>query len=148
MKSKYFKITELVCKHTHDRFKDNAWMFIDEKLVETLDILKEKIFPNNRIIINNWNAGGKYSQRGLRCNICDEAKTKTTKNTHYLSAHCLGKGTDMTIEGISAPEARKIIEKNQVLLPYPIRLESDKLAPTWVHLDVYNNGTGKKVTYF
>ena len=144
-KSKYFKITELVCKHTHDRFKEAAWMFIDDKLIDTLDILKEKIFPNKRIIINNWNAGASYSQRGLRCNVCDLVKSK---KTNYLSAHQLGKGVDMTIEGVSASEARKTIEKNQVLLPYPIRLESDKLAPTWVHLDVYNMGNGKKVTCF
>ena len=147
-KSKYFQLTELVCPHVYKRHGEIAWMFIDEKLIDTLDLLKEKIFPGKKIVINNWNAGGAYSESGCRCILCSIVKGKAKDGIAYMSAHVLGKGVDMRVEGITAPEARKEIDRNQILLPYPIRLENDQSAPTWVHLDVYDMGNGKKINYF
>ena len=44
------------------------------------------------------------------------------------------------LEGMTAEEARRLIIKNQILLPYPIRLED---GVSWLHLDVYNADKGK-----
>ena len=90
MKSKYFKIEELVCRHVYEKFGDKAWMFIDDRLIETLNLLREKIL-GVPMIINTWKDGGGYSQRGLRCNRCQIVREKTSP---YLSAHILGKGVD------------------------------------------------------
>lgn len=141
MKSKYFKIEELVCRHVYEKFGDKAWMFIDSRLVETLNLLREKIL-GVPMIINTWKDGGGYSQRGLRCNRCQLVREKTAP---YLSAHVLGKGVDFNATGMTSDEVRSAIIKAQVLLPYPVRLERDV---SWVHLDVYDSGNGNKVTLF
>lgn len=141
MKSKYFKIEELVCRHVYEKFGDKAWMFIDSRLVETLNLLREKIL-GVPMIINTWKDGGGYSQRGLRCNRCQLVREKTAP---YLSAHVLGKGVDFNATGMTSDEVRSAIVKAQVLLPYPVRLERDV---SWVHLDVYDSGNGNKVTLF
>lgn len=141
MKSKYFKIEELVCRHVYEKFGDKAWMFIDSRLVETLNLLREKIL-GVPMIINTWKDGGGYSQRGLRCNRCQLVREKTAP---YLSAHVLGKGADFNATGMTSDQVRSAIIKAQVLLPYPVRLERDV---SWVHLDVYDSGNGNKVTLF
>ena len=138
-KSKYFKIQELVCPDVYKKYGEQAWMFIDPELIETLDIIREKILCKP-MVINNWSAGGSYTQRGLRCNLCPLAKDKTIAGRLYLSAHNFGKAVDATVQEMSAEEARKLIVKNQILLPYPIRLEE---GVSWLHLDVYNADKGK-----
>ena len=137
--SKYFNIKELVCPDVYNKFGEQSWMFIDNKLIETLDIVREKILCRP-MVINNWASGGGYTQRGLRCNICQLVKSKTDIGRIYLSAHNFGKAIDATVQGMTAEEARKLIIKNQVLLPYPIRLEDNV---SWLHLDVYDMNKGK-----
>lgn len=138
-KSNYFKIQELVCPETYKKFGEQAWMFIDERLLETLDIVREKIL-GKPMVVNNWTAGGGFTQRGLRCNLCQLVRDKTKSGKLYLSAHNFGKAVDATVQGMTAEEARKLIIKNQILLPYPVRLEE---GVSWLHLDVYDAGKGK-----
>lgn len=138
-KSKHFKIQELVCPEVYKKYGERAWMFIDPELIETLDIIREKIL-DKPMIVNNWVSGGGYTQRGLRCNICQLVRDKTKNGKLYLSAHNFGKAIDATIEGMTAEEARRLIIKNQILLPCPIRLED---GVSWLHLDVYDADKGK-----
>lgn len=141
--NKYFIIQELVCKHTYMQFGERAWQFLDTELLHTLLVIRKAI--NKPIYINNWDSGGPLSQRGLRCNICQLVKDKTKANSIYLSSHCNGAGVDFDVSGMTAEQVRQWITKNEVLLPYPIRLES---GVTWVHLDVYDTLSGKKINYF
>ena len=127
----YFIIQELVCKHTFQRFGDKAWQFLDTELLHTLLVIRKAI--NKPIYINNWDGGGSFSQRGLRCNVCQLSKNKTGKNLSYLSSHCNGAGVDCDVKGMTAQEVRNWISENQVVLPYPIRLES---GVSWVHLEI------------
>ena len=92
------------------------------------------------MIVNYLAAGVGYTQRGLRCNICQLVKSKTDIGRIYMSAHNFGKAIEATVRGMTAEEARKLIIKNQVLLPYPIRLEDNV---SWLHLDVYDMNKGK-----
>ena len=78
----YFKIQELVCPHCYSKFGETSWQFISTELLSTLYILRTKIF-NKPITINTWKAGGQFSQRGLRCNMCQLVKSKSSI---YLSA--------------------------------------------------------------
>lgn len=137
--STYFNIKELVCPDIYNKFGEQSWMFIDNKLIETLDIVREKILCRP-MVINNWAAGGGYTQRGLRCNICQLVKIKTDIGRIYMSAHNFGKAIDATVQGMTAQEARNLIIKNKILLPYPIRLED---GVSWLHLDVYDMNKGK-----
>lgn len=143
MESKFFSVKELVCKHVYDRYGDRAAMFLDDKLIETINTVREKIL-RAPMTVNNWHLGGSFTQRGLRCNICALVKSKTDIGRLYLSAHCLGKAVDCNVEGMTAEEARRLIIGHSERLPWPIRLEE---GVSWVHLDVYEMGT-QKVSLF
>lgn len=140
----YFRVEELVCRHVYERFGEHSLDFIDDRLKETLTVIREKL--DRPIYINNWVWGGEQTQRGLRCNVCALVKTQTALEKPYLSAHVLGKGVDFNVKNMSAQQVRDWLRLNQILLPYPIRVESDV---TWVHVDVLEYGqSGDKITYF
>lgn len=141
---KYFDIRELVCQHTYNRFGNLSWQFIDREILDTIHLLRTEILKKG-MVCNNYHTGGPYSQRGLRCNICQIPSDSTKAGKIYLSAHCNGSGFDFTIMGMTAEEARKLIEKHADLLPHPVRLEDDV---TWLHIDCYNPMNGRKVTRF
>ena len=125
---KYFKIQELVCNHTYNKFGEKSWQFLDTKLLHTILVLREEILCSPMVV----NYAGHY-QRGLRCNLCQLVKDKTNKNNIYLSAHILGKAIDCSMKTITGAQARALIKKHQDKLPYPVRLERDV---NWLHIDV------------
>lgn len=137
----FFTLQELVCKHVYDKYGEMAWMFLDDKAVITLDLIRRSL--DRSITVNNWADGGKYDERGLRCNLCSIVKNQTEKDKVYMSAHCLGRAFDFTVDGISAGEVRVWIAANKNLLPYNIRLET---GVSWVHMDTYD--TGLKIHFF
>ena len=139
----YFDIRELVCPHVSKKFGDASWGFLDDRLLQVMLVIREKI--DKPIIVNNWHVGGDFTQRGLRCNVCSLVSRQTRLEKAYMSTHIQGKGIDFDVSGMSADEVRQWIDDNQSLLPYPIRLERDV---NWVHLDMRNDGSKAKVTYF
>lgn len=140
----YFRTEEMVCRHVYERFGERALDFIDSRLKETLVVLREKL--DRPIYINNWVWGGDKTQRGLRCNVCTIVREQTALEKPYLSAHVFGKGVDFNVKGMTAQQVRDWLKQNQILLPYPIRVESDV---TWVHVDVMDYGQkGDKISYF
>lgn len=138
MKSRFFKIYELVSPNVYRKYGERAWMFFDPRLIETLEFIRE--YFEEPITINNWYWSGKFTQRGLRENTCPIVKNKTNDFEIYLSAHVLGMGVDFNINGYSAEEIRNKLIEIKDLLPYPIRLEKDV---SWIHIDVMNNGKDK-----
>lgn len=147
---KYFAIHELVDKQTFDAHGERAWKFFDIRLLITLLFIREKL--DKGISINNWFWRGKFSQRGLRTNICSIVKRKTKADKLYLSAHVLGMGIDFDVSGMAASEVRKWLVSIAEELPYKIRLEY-KFAKsgreiTWVHLDVMDEEKNDTVYLF
>lgn len=133
----FFTIDELVCPHTLKRWGDKSWQFLDTAYLHSLlvirrDILKAPMYCN----------GPKYTQRGLRCNLCQLVKEKAVP---YLSAHILGKAGDFDVTGMTAARARAEILANSAKLPYPIRLED---GVNWLHLDTQNFDRLQKVYFF
>ena len=126
-----FDIKELVCQHCYDKFKENAWQFLSTELLSILYTLRYVIF-NKPITINNWHKRGQFSQRGLRCNVCELVKGK---NAIYLSAHLLGKAIDFNVQGLTSDEVNQTIRNNADKFEYPIRLESN--TDGWSHIDTY-----------
>ena len=122
---KYFQISELVCYHTHAKWGERAWQFLDTDYLHALLVIRRDILQVP-MICNNGDA----TQRGLRCNMCELVKDK---DSIYLSSHILGKAGDFTCKGLTAQQARERIKANAHLLPCNIRLE-DKVS--WLHLDV------------
>lgn len=122
---KYFDIEELVCNHTFEKWKQNAWQFLDTDFLHCLlvirrDIIKKPMYCN----------GNQAHQRGLRCNRCDLVKSKSY---NYLSSHILGKAGDFSCPVYKAAQMREMIKANADLLPCPIRMEADV---SWLHFDV------------
>ena len=122
---KYFQIRELVCEHTHSKWGERAWQFLDTNYLACLLIIRRDILQL-RMTCNHDGA----NQRGLRCNRCELVRDK---GSVYLSSHVLGKAGDFTVQGITAQEARSRIRNMAHLLPCPIRMEG---GVSWLHFDV------------
>lgn len=127
---KYFGIKELVCPHVYEIWGENAWQFLDDRMLKNLEWIRERI--GKPIIVNNWATGGQYSQRGLRCTRCVLVIEKVDLRKVYLSAHIQGKAVDFHVVGMTAEEVRDWIIEHADELPYPARLERDV---SWVHMD-------------
>lgn len=134
-KCKHFEIYELVSKQVYLKYGETAWQFFDPRLLEMLDWLREKL--DRSITVNDWYWGGKFQQRGLRCNLDPMMVAKTQAGKIYCSPHPLGQGVDFDVKGMTAQEVRTWLIKHQEELPFAIRLED---GVNWVHLDVRNVG--------
>lgn len=121
----FFQVSELVCEHTHSKWGERSWQFLDTDYLECLLIIRRDILQ----VPMTCNHSG-ANQRGLRCNRCELVKEK--KNV-YLSSHILGKAGDFSVKGMTAEEARSRIRNNAHLLPCNIRLEN---GVSWIHFDV------------
>lgn len=121
----FFQVSELVCEHTHARWGERSWQFLDTDYLHCLLVIRRDILQLP-MVCNHDGA----TQRGLRCNRCDLVKDKSSV---YLSSHILGKAGDFTVKGLTAQEARSWIRNMAHLLPCPIRLED---GVNWLHFDV------------
>ena len=139
----YFDIKELVCPHTYEKFGESSWQFFNSEFLENLLILRIDVLKIP-LMCNDWSKGGKFSQRGFRCNICQLVKSKTLNNQIYLSAHCNGAGADFSSSKMSAKQMRELIKENQHLFTVSVRVERDV---SWLHFDIYDSG-GDKYTEF
>lgn len=122
---KYFSIEELVCNHTYDKWRNNAWQFLDTDFLHALLVIRRDILKS-RMVCNSDST----KQRGLRCNRCELVKSKASV---YLSSHILGKAGDFTVSGMTAEEARQKIKASALMLPCNVRIEGDV---SWLHIDV------------
>ena len=133
MRSKYFKIEELVSENVYKKYRERAWSFISGDLIKTLDALREHF--NKPITVNNWLYGGSLEQRGLRAN---KDRIVEEKKDYYLSQHCLGNAVDFNVKGLSVKEVYDDILKNKHKFPYLKRIENIDKTPTWIHIDCAN----------
>lgn len=136
MKAKHFKVKELVSEIVYNKYGEGAWAFLDIRLIETLDQLRE--FFGKPMYVNNWYNGGGNSQRGLRCNMDPLVKNK---NRPYLSQHCLGTAVDFNVKGMTSKEVCKAILDNQDKFPHIKRMEHWDNTPSWTHIDLANIDT-------
>ena len=137
-KCRHFLLQELVCQHIYNAFGEQAWSFFDDRILQTIDMLRDQLGP---IYVNNWDQGGKYDERGYRCIQCSIVKDAITHGVLYASAHTRAQAVDFTAKDMNVIQVRQWIIGNPSVLPYSIRLE--KNAPTWNHLDVCNRGRDK-----
>ena len=130
----YFGIKELVSPIVYDKWKEQAWMFFDENILQDLDTIRETY--GSSIIINNWATGLK--QCGLRSNMDEMVKSKKTL---YLSAHTMGKGFDLHCKYGHNQKLWQHCHNlvSQKKLKSFKRLENIKNTPTWVHIDGFQS---------
>lgn len=134
----YFDVAELVCDHTYAKWGERSWQFLDTMwlwclLIIRRDIVKKPMYCNSKTA----------HQKGLRCNMCQLVKSKTSV---YLTSHSFGKAGDFTSPYMTAEEMRKLIKENADLLPCNIRIEG---GVSWLHFDVLPQyGVNQKVYEF
>ncbi len=134
----YFQVSELICVHTHAKWGERSWQFLDTAFLHNLLVIRRDILKAP-MVCNH----GSQTQRGLRCNCCELV---SEKNAVYLSSHVLGKAADFTVQGMTAQEARSLIRNHASLLPYPLRMEG---GVSWLHIDVLPQyGINSKVYEF
>lgn len=139
----FFKTHELVCSHVYRKHGDGAMKFADPRLIKWLEWFREAIgLP---VIINTYGTGGKYTQRGYRCNMCQLVREKTVNNVMYLSAHTRFQAVDFQVPDMLDEEVRQWIERHKNEMPCNIRIERDTTG--WVHVDVATDNY-QKITYF
>ena len=126
MKSKYFKIHELVDKITYDKYGEKAWKFLDSRAIEMLDKIKER-FSNGTVTVNNYHWEGDRQWSGLR--------TPRSKYFSQYSQHTFGRAFDCVFSDYGAEEVRKYILDNKEEFPLVTRMEKDV---SWLHFDVAN----------
>lgn len=120
----YFQVSELVCPHTHSKWGERSWQFLDTAYLENLLVIRRDILQ----VPMTCNYGAQR-QRGLRCNICELV---AEKKGVYLSSHLLGKAGDFTVKGMTAQKARDRIKEQAHMLPHPLRIEG---GVSWLHID-------------
>ncbi len=138
--SKFFKPKELVSNNVYAAFGEASWRVFDTEFLHTLLVLRRDIL-NVPLICNHASS----QQRGYRENTCAMVREKTNAGKMYISAHCLGKGCDLSSPKMTAEEMRKAIVLKASLLPYKVRIEKDV---TWLHIDVMCTPEQKEKVYF
>jgi len=124
-KCKNFKIVELVDPEVHKQFGDMAWLFLDEKALKTLDLLRDTFGPAT---VNNWHTGGKFKDSGLR-------SLNSTTGAQF-SQHRFGRAFDMKFKDVLASDARTMIKSDELFWKTRIsRIENDV---NWLHFDLAN----------
>ena len=126
MISKYFKVQELVPEHIYLARGEKAWELIDDRVISTIDTLKER-FPKGTMTINNWLWGGDREWSGLR--------TSDSPYYSWTSQHSFGRAIDAVFSAYEVEEVRQDIIDNPEVYPYIKGLE---LEVSWLHIDTRN----------
>lgn len=129
-KPKHFSANELFPNAVITKYGEQCWQFMDDRLLETIDFIREKI--GKRIFVNVRYGDKKFQNRGYRAN--------TYKTKLYCSQHLHGRAVDFDVEGMPAKDVRDWLKENADILPHPIWVED---AVTWVHIDVRQSDKGK-----
>jgi len=134
MKSKHFRIEELVDQYTFMTRGTRAWELLDPQLLSLIDRIKEK-FPMGSMTINNWLWHGTRTESGLR--------NANSSNYSKHSQHSLGKAIDAVFSSYTAEEVRKYMLANLEEFPELRGLET---GVNWLHVDVRNRDDLLKFT--
>jgi len=126
MKSKYFKIHELVPKAMYELKGEECWRYVPKDLIVAIDTIKER-FPKGTITINNYNWGGDREWSGLR--------TPDSPYFSQTSMHSFMMAVDMVFSAYTAEEVRQDIIKNP--LTYQT-IKGIELNVDWLHMDIRN----------
>lgn len=126
MKSKYFQVHEFIPRKMFDMYGEKAWKYVDVRLIETMDIIKER-FPMGTITINNYEWGGDRLWSGIR--------TPDSPNYSYGSQHSFGNALDFILSAYKPSLVRTDIINNPDIYKHIRGLEMDI---SWVHIDVRN----------
>ncbi len=126
MKSKYFKVHELVPKKIYELKGESCWRYVPKNHIETLDKLKEH-FNLGTMTINNyaWNGSREWSAGRLQ----------ESEYHSFTSMHSFFQAYDIVFSHYSAQEVRNYILDNLKDFEHIGGME---LGVSWVHIDFRN----------
>lgn len=135
---KHFLIEELVPREAFQKHGEKCWMLFDERLLHTLDFLRDQFGP---AIINTWKNGGVWQYRGWRppeYTLCAP-----------LSQHFFGRAADMNFNLCTASSVRTWLQLNYktVLEPKGCVIKRIENNTSWLHVDVGNTNSNG-IVYF
>lgn len=127
---KHFKKEELAPKELCDKYTSvEIFAMFDPNILMFADRLRDDL--GKAITVNNWNIGGKFSQRGIRT----DNTVGATRSPHRIIptlGQLLCCALDFDVEGMSAKEVRNYLKLNQKKYPEVRRCEN---STNWVHVD-------------
>ena len=123
---KHFVIEELVSPQTHKDRGEKAWQLLDDRMLITLDRLREKY---GRMTVNSWKWGGNREWSGLR--------TADSPYFSKYSQHSFGRAADIIFNDITAEEVRQDILDNPDDPTFEF-INSIELGVSWLHMDCRN----------
>jgi len=126
MVSKYFSVHELVPKSMYEKYGEKAWRYVDPRLIEVIDTLKE-VFNEGTMTINNYYWGGDRKWSGIR--------TPDSKYYSVGSQHSYGNAVDIVWSAYSTKEVRDYVLNNLGEFPEVKGIE----IASWLHIDVRNS---------
>lgn len=128
-KPKKFELYELLPRKFYHDYKyrgDSLWYLFDDRLLKTLDELREKF---GKTFINTWKWGGKREYSGWRPSDCEVGA--------LFSQHKFGRACDCIFQDHRAQDVRAWIidNKNERIFKYITGME---MEIPWLHIDVRN----------
>ncbi len=125
--SKNFTLQEFIPKEIYNAFRENATWFLNPTIVNIAQVVRD--ISNVPLIINNWNDGGSYNNRGYRLPSSPIGAT--------YSQHKLGNAIDISSNEMNAKKLYDLILANKglLLLNGLSSIEDIRYTKTWVHLD-------------
>lgn len=125
--SNNFSIEEYVPKAVFTQFGNRCIWFLDPKLIEVVQMLREQYGP---ITINNWHQAGNYEFSGFR--------PQWSSVGAAFSQHRFGRAADLKFNNYTVQEVyADIIDNKRTWLGRGLTtLENVDHTPTWLHVDV------------
>jgi len=124
----HFLLQELVGPELFKARGERCWEMLDVNLLRTIDLLRKRYGP---IVVNNWHAGGAFTESGLR-------DFNTTTGAAF-SMHKLGRAADGKPKGIGPKEMEIDIMRRPADFPQLTCIENTKITKTWIHIDTRNH---------
>lgn len=124
----YFKLQELVHPNIYSKWGDRAWEFLDPRILQSADQLREYFGP---ITINDWHTGGEHVDSGLR-------EWGSTTGALW-SQHKFGRALDLKFKTTTPIGAASIIQSQPLRFPMITTIEDVAKTITWLHIDCRNN---------
>ena len=122
-KCKHFIIEELVSPKTFKDRGQKAWQLFDDRLLMTLDRLRDKYGP---MTINNWKWNGDREWSGLR--------TPDSPWYSKYSQHTHGRASDILFKHTTAEQVRQDILANPDDKTFEF-INSFEEGTSWLHVD-------------
>jgi len=133
---KYFRAHELVPpKVLNSKSTIEIFDMFDQNLLRDMDTIRElcvkEYGEGTYIIVNDWQSGGKFTQRGLRTDLFVGAKNSPHRTGDAFDFDVWTRSGETNII-ISSDKIRTLIRKNKKKLLAIRRIER---KTNWVHVD-------------